>query len=141
MTFATSYAVRGKSPIAAAMTPWASSRPAPREAEPPEAEPPAPEPTPPAAEPRAARLTDRLDAKIAEIEAAGYRICWLEVGRDELLTLFREGGDQAVLLDPDPARDCGWYRAYEVRYTGRELIWILIEGEVPGGEKSIHILD
>jgi hypothetical protein len=90
--------------------------------------------------PRPERLTARLDAKLAEIESAGWRVCWLEIGRDEMLTLFREGGEDAVRLDPDPARDCGWYGRYEVRYSGRELVWVVIEGELPG-EMSIHIVD
>ena len=97
-----------------------------------------PQRPPPA--PRSERLTARLDTKLAEIEDAGWTVRWLEIGRDELLTLFREGGQDAVRLDPDPARDCGWYGRYEVRYTGRELVWVMIEGEVPG-EVSIHIVD
>ena|SRR5689334_553966 len=100
--------------------------------------PPPRRPAPPP--PRPERLTARLDAKLAEIERAGWRVRWLEIGRDELLTLFREGGDDAVRLDPDPARDCGWYGRYEVRYTGNQLVWVMIEGEV-AGEVSIHIVD
>jgi hypothetical protein len=90
--------------------------------------------------PRPERLTARLDAKLVEIERAGWTVRWLEIGRDELLTLFREGGQDAVRLDPDPARDCGWYGRYEVRHTGRDLVWIMIEGEV-AGELSMHIVD
>src|ERR1700748_692737 len=89
-------------------------------------------PPPPQAPARPATLAGPLDTKVAEIEAAGYSIRWLEIGRDELLTLFRELGDEAVRLDPDPVKDCGWYGRYEVRYAGRELIWIYLEGEVPG---------
>jgi len=89
---------------------------------------------------RPARLSARLDAKLAEIERAGYRICWLEIGKPELISLFRELGDEAVRLDPDSARDCGWYGRYEVRFTGRDLVWIMLEGEVPG-EMSMHVLD
>ena len=101
----------------------------------------APRPQPVAPEPaRPERLTVRLDAKLAEMEAAGHRVCWLEIGKDELLTLFREGGDEAVRLDPDPARDCGWYGRYEVRHTGRDLVWVMLEGEV-AGEMSMHVID
>jgi len=122
MSFAAGHAFDRISPIAGAI-------PQPRRSAPPPASPSRPE-----------RLTARLDAKLAEIERAGWRVCWLEIGRDELLTLFREGGDEAVRLDPDPARDCGWYGRYEVRHTGNQLVWVMIEGEVPG-EMSIHIVD
>jgi hypothetical protein len=87
-----------------------------------------------------AGLSARLDAKLAELERAGYRVCWLEIGKPELIALFRELGDNAVRLDADPARDCGWYGRYEVRFTGRDLIWIMLEGEVPG-ETSMHVMD
>jgi hypothetical protein len=89
---------------------------------------------------RAERLTTRLDAKLAELEQAGYRVCWLDIGKDQLVTLFREGGDEAIQLAPDPARDCGWYGRYEVRHTGGDLVWIMLEGEVPG-EMSMHVID
>jgi hypothetical protein len=97
-------------------------------------------PEPPPAATTAPRLSARLDAKLAELERAGYRICWMEIGKPELITLFRELGDDAVKLDTDPARDCGWYGRDEVRFTGRDLIWIMLEGEV-AGEISMHVMD
>jgi hypothetical protein len=119
MSFAAGRAYLGASPIGGAIQ---TRRPA---------------PPPP---PRPATLAARLDGKLAEIEGAGYAVRWLEIGRDELLALFRELGEEAVRLDPDPAKDCGWYRDYEVRYSGRELVWIFLEGEVPG-EISAHVID
>jgi hypothetical protein len=118
MSFAAGRAYLGASPIGAAIQTGSA--------------PPPPE--------RPATLAARLDGKLADIEAAGYAVRWLEIGRDELLTLFRERGDEAVRLDPDPARDCGWYRDYEVRYSGRGLVWIFLEGEVEG-EISAHVVD
>ncbi len=123
MSFAATRLLPGASPILGAL---ARAQPV--------AAPPAP-----AVEPEPSLLSQRLDARMAEIEAKGYRICWLEMGRDELLTLFRELGDEAVRLDPDPAKDCGWYGPHEVRYAGRELVWIYLEGEVPG-EVSVHVV-
>jgi hypothetical protein len=122
MAFAGGTAIRDASPITGAF-----ARHQPAEA-PPSQQAGAPE-----------RLTVRLDAKLAELEAAGRRVRWLEIGREELVTLFRELGDEAVRLDPDPARDCGWYGRFEVRFTGRELIWVMIDGEVPG-DLDAHIV-
>lgn len=122
MAFAAGTAIRDASPITGAYVRRRPAEPAPEPVSAPE------------------RLSTRLDAKLAELEAAGLRVRWLDIGRDELVTLFRELGDEAVRLDPDPARDCGWYGRFEVRFTGRELIWVMIEGEVPG-QLSAHMVD
>ena len=126
MDFAAGPYVKGRSPIAAAMTASLPPRPPPQRSPPPR----------PA---RPARLSDRLDAEIAALQAHGRRICWIEIGKSDLLTLFRERGEEAVRLDPDPARDCGWFGAYEVRYASRELVCLMTEAE--DGGRSLHVLD
>ncbi len=90
-------------------------------------------------EPAATTLTERLDAELAELAARGYRIQWLEIAAPQLVTLFAEGGDEAIQLDDDPATDKAWYGDYEVRATDRELIWIFLEGE--HDEPSAHVID
>ena len=134
MTFAAGRAFDRISPMAGAIArpkPWPPSGDAPPDSAP---EPAAEGPT------LRAGLTTRLDAKLAEIEQAGYRVCWLEMGKTEMLALFREGGPDAIRLDADPARDCGWYGRYEVRHADRRFVWIMIEGEV-SGEMSAHVID
>lgn len=94
-------------------------------------------PTPPV---RTTTLTERLDAELAKLAGRGYRVQWLEIGEEELVTLFAEGGDEAIRLDPDPTVDKAWYGDYEVRATHRVCVWIFIEGEVEG-EISAHVID
>ena len=89
--------------------------------------------------PNALSLTDRLDAKLAELVAAGYRIQWIEIATPQMVTLFEEGGDEAIHLDPDPASDRAWYGAFEVRPTEKSCIWIWLEGE--HDEPSAHVID
>lgn len=132
MTFAAGRALDRISPMAGAISRPTSPLPLAQETEPPDADPLRPE--------LRAGLTARLDSKLAEIEKAGFEIRWLEMGQREMLALFREGGPDAIRLDPEPARDCGWYGRYEVRHTGRDFVWIMIEGEVPG-EISAHVID
>jgi hypothetical protein len=83
-------------------------------------------------------LTDRLDAKLAELIRSGYRIQWIEASQKELVALFTEGGDDAILLDPDPAIDRAWYGQFEIRPGEKDLIWIYLEGEYDG--LSVHIV-
>jgi len=90
--------------------------------------------------PLADTLTERLQAKLAEILARGFHIKWLEMSQAEMVTLFREAGEEVIRLDPDPAVDRGWYGEYEVRASVNTCIWIWIEGEIEG-ELSVHILD
>jgi len=92
-----------------------------------------------ASEPAVSTLTERLNAKLVELAAAGYRIQHLEIAEPQLVALFAEGGDEAIRLDEDPASDKAWYGDYEVRATDKELIWIWVEGEYP--EPSAHIVD
>ena len=85
-----------------------------------------------------ATLTARLDLKLAELKAAGYEVQWIEVSEPDLVTLFTEGGEHAILMDPDPGADRAWYQTYEVRPGARPCIWIHLTGEQP--EMSIHIV-
>lgn len=102
-------------------------------ADPPLAEAPAATPEP------VSTLTSRLDAKLAELTGRGYAVQWLEIAEPQLVTLFSEGGDDAIRLDPDPAVDKAWYGEFEVRATHRACLWIFIEGEVEG-EVSAHVI-
>jgi len=92
----------------------------------------------PAAASVASRLIDRLEAKLGELTAAGYRIQWIEVSQKDLVTLFVEGGDQAILMDPDPDSDRAWYGEFEVRPSPKDFVWIYIEGEFE--QMSAHII-
>ena len=86
----------------------------------------------------ASTLTERLDAKLAELTRSGYGIQWIEASEKELVTLFAEGGDEAILLDPDPTVDRAWYGGVEIRPSEKGLIWIYLEGEYDG--LSAHIV-
>ena len=90
-------------------------------------------------EPAASTLTERLKEKLAELTAAGYRIQHIEIAQPQMVTLFTEGGDEAIRLDDDPASDKAWYGDFEVRATEKDLIWIWVEGQYP--EPSAHIID
>jgi hypothetical protein len=83
-------------------------------------------------------LTERLDARLAELTRSGYRIQWIEASEKELVTLFAEGGDEAIVLDPDPEIDRAWYGGFEIRPSEKGLIWIYLEGEYEG--LSAHIV-
>jgi hypothetical protein len=87
---------------------------------------------------RPSTLTGRLDARLAELTRSGYRIQWIEASAKELATLFEEGGDEAIVLDPDPGVDRAWYGAFEIRPSEKDLIWIYLEGEYEG--LSAHIV-
>ncbi|MGZ6016560.1 MAG: hypothetical protein ACXWKM_12510 [Phenylobacterium sp.] len=90
-------------------------------------------------EPAVSTLTERLNAKLVQLAVAGHRIQYIEIAEPQMVTLFAEGGDEALRLDDDPASDRAWYADYEVRATDKELIWIWIEGE--HAEPSAHIVD
>ncbi len=83
-------------------------------------------------------LTERLDARLAQLTRSGYQIQWIEAAEKELVTLLAEGGEDAVALDPDPAVDRAWYGEFEIRPTEKDLIWIYLEGEFEG--LSVHIV-
>jgi hypothetical protein len=87
------------------------------------------------------RLTDTLDAKLAELTARGLDVQWIESCRDDLTRLVAEGGEEAIRLDPDPAVDRAWYREVEIRHTAtREMTWIFVRGEVASGEVSAYVI-
>lgn len=85
-----------------------------------------------------ATLTYRLKTKLAELKAAGYQIRWIEASEKELVTLFVEGGDDAIQLDPDPACDRAWYGEFEIKPSLKDFIWVYLEGEHEG--LSAHIV-
>jgi hypothetical protein len=101
---------------------------------------PAPRPAAPEPSAKTTTLTERLDTKLKELNRLGYRIRWIEMSSKELVTLFEEGGEDAVRLDADPDVDKAWYGDIEVRATEKALIWIWLDGEVPG-ETSAHVID
>lgn len=91
--------------------------------------------------PQAWRLTEALDAKLAELRSQGFEVAWLECCREDLTRLVIEGGDDAIRLDPDPAIDRAWYRDVEIRHTStREMSWVFVRGEVAAGEVSAHVV-
>lgn len=77
-------------------------------------------------------LTGRLSRKLAELEGRGFRVQWIAASRDELVQLFVEGGEQAILMDPDPTRDVAWFGSYEIRPSEAPGVWVYIEGEFDG---------
>src|ERR1700710_99882 len=94
-------------------------------------------------EPEAApwRLTEALDAKLAELKGLGFEVAWIECSRADLTSLVVEGGDAAVRLDPAPSIDRAWYGEVEIRHTAaRDLTWVFLTGEVAAGEVSAHVI-
>ena len=83
-------------------------------------------------------LTARLDAKLAELTGRGYRILWIEASEKYLVTLFTEGGDDAIVMDSDPDSDLAWYGDFELRPSDKHCVWIYLEGEVQG--MSAHVI-
>lgn len=90
-----------------------------------------------ASEPRL--LTDRLNGKLREARAEGFAVLWITATLADLTTLLLEGGDQAILMDPDPQRDVAWYGGCRIRHSSDPGLRIYLEGEVEG-EISCHIV-
>jgi hypothetical protein len=87
------------------------------------------------------RLTDALNAKLAELLGRGLAPRWIEANIEDLTRLMLESGEAAIRLDPDPAVDRAWYGKVEIRHAGgREQIWIFVTGEVASGEVSAHVV-
>jgi hypothetical protein len=100
-----------------------------------------PQPTGTGSEPAAWRLTEALDAKLAELKALGLEVHWIESSHADLTRLIIEGGEAAVRLDPDPAVDRAWYGDVEIRHTSsRELTWVLVRAETDSEEVSAHVV-
>jgi len=87
------------------------------------------------------RLTEALNAKLAELTGRGFEVQWIESSRADLARLLTEGGDEAIRLDSDPSVDRAWFGQVEIRHTAaRELTWIFVRGEVASGEVSAHVI-
>jgi hypothetical protein len=87
------------------------------------------------------RLTEALDAKLAELRGRGFEVLWIEASLDDLTRLVVEGGEAAIRLDPDPAIDRAWFGAAEIRHSPtRQHTWIFLRGEVAAGEVSAHVV-
>ena len=93
----------------------------------------APLPSPPG------RLTDRLTAKLSELRNAGFAVLWIDATVEDLTTLLIEGGEDAILLDPDPARDVAWYGGCRIKHATQPGVRVFLEGEVEN-EVSCHIV-
>lgn len=87
----------------------------------------------------AGRLTDRLNGKLGELRTAGYSILWITAPLADLTTLILEGGDQAILMDPDPERDVAWYGGCRIRHSAYPGVRVFLEGEVEG-QISCHVV-
>ena len=97
----------------------------------------------PGSEPEVApwRLTEALNAKLAELRGRGFQLSWIECSRDDLTRLIVEGGETAIRLDPDPTRNLAWYDGVEIRHSyDRPLTWVFLRGEDPAGEVSAHVV-
>ena len=87
------------------------------------------------------RLTEALDEKLAELRGAGFEVLWIEACLEDLTRLVAEGGETAIVLDPDPGVDRAWYGRAEIRHTcARQRTWIFLRGEAADGEISAHVL-
>ena len=87
------------------------------------------------------RLTDALDAKLAELTGQGFEVLWIEASMADLTRLVQEGGEAAIRLDPDPSIDRAWFGAAEIRHaSARENTWVFLRGEVAAGEISAHVV-
>ena len=87
------------------------------------------------------RLTDGLNAKLAELTGRGFEVLWIEACVEDLTRLVMEGGESAIRLDPDPSLDRAWFGDVEIRHTSaRQMTWVFLKGEVAAGEVSAHIV-
>jgi hypothetical protein len=100
---------------------------------------PVPAPIPPLDVPRRPeRLTDRLNLKLGELRASGLEILWISASTEELVALLREGGEHAIMLDPDPSRDVAWYGRHEIRPSIEPNVRIFVDSDDDG--MSCHIV-
>ncbi|HEY9234942.1 MULTISPECIES: hypothetical protein [Phenylobacterium] len=82
-------------------------------------------------------LQNRLNAKLAELRAAGRVILRISASADSIERLFVEGGDGAILLDCDPQRDTAWYGDVELQVSDVPGAWVIVAGE--GGPQQIAV--
>lgn len=88
------------------------------------------------------RLTDALNAKLAELTRMGLEVVWIEACVEDITRLVLEGGEAAIRLDPDMAQDRAWYGGVEIRHTAaRPMTWVFVRGEVASGEASAHVVE
>jgi hypothetical protein len=88
-------------------------------------------------------LTDCLNRKLAELRANRCKALWIECSKADLTQLVIEGGDDSVVLHPDPAVDRAWYWGVEIRHADRDLPWVFLKGEVDGDEDAVsaHVVN
>ncbi|HEY3949095.1 hypothetical protein [Phenylobacterium sp.] len=88
------------------------------------------------------RLTEALNAKLADVRDRGFEPQWIEASRDDLTLLIREGGEDAIRLDPDPAVDRAWFGDVEIRHNSDQpFTWVFVKGEVAAGDISAHVVE
>ena len=88
------------------------------------------------------RLTAALHAKLAEVRARGFEPKWIESSLEDLTLLVREGGEEAIRLDPDPAVDRAWFSEVEIRHNSAQpFTWVFVTGEVAAGNISAHVVE
>ena len=88
------------------------------------------------------RLTEALNAKLADLAERGLAVQWIEASLEDLTLLVREGGEDAIRLDPDAGVDRAWFGAVEIRHNGAQPnTWIFVKGEVAAGAVSAHVVE
>ena len=60
-------------------------------------------------------MSDRLNARLDELAAAGRSALKIDASIEDIARLFVELGEDAILMDCDPKRDVAWYRDCELR--------------------------
>ena len=74
-------------------------------------------------------LQQRLDAKLGELRNAGRKVVLIAASPADIEQLFIEGGEGAILLDCDPARDTAWYGDVELQVSEEPGTRLIIAGE------------
>ncbi|MBS0360109.1 MAG: hypothetical protein JSR98_01910 [Proteobacteria bacterium] len=88
------------------------------------------------------RLTEALNAKLAEVRERGFEPKWIESSLEDLTLLIREGGEEAIRLDPDPSVNRAWFGEVEIRHNGDQpFTWVFVSGEVAAGNISAHVVE
>ncbi|WP_332773455.1 hypothetical protein [Phenylobacterium sp.] len=60
-------------------------------------------------------MSDRLNARLDELAAAGRSALKIDASIEDIARLFVELGEDAILMDCDLKRDVAWYRDCELR--------------------------